>query len=384
MPVPWTMPAQRMRRLLPAVLAVVLLPALAGCLGGQQRTEWAYDDAGLDALAATGRTGRGVTIAVLDTGINTRHPSLDHLVDDDPANGQLVAFRDFLGNAIGPNEAFDDAGHGSHVVGILAARGSSTKDKLVYGGIDLKGGAPDALFVVGRVCDELCDAAILPDAVRWAVDQGADVISMSLGGQFSLGDLPQTVALQQAIDEAVDAGVVVVASAGNRGEDPSSEDVESPADMPGVIAVGAIGSDGRVAPFSSRGSASENQCRVSTTPLPPVPVPGLPSTSTVTGRCHPDQKPELVAPGVDILSAWSGGDYVRASGTSQATPFVTAAIALLLQDRADLASRADVEALKEALVRSAAPVEGQTLPHDVAAGYGRLDAAAALRAYGVA
>ena len=370
-----------MRRLLPAVLLLVLAPALSGCLGGQERTEWAYDDAGIDALAATGRSGSGVTIAVLDTGINVRHPSLDHLVDDDPGNGQLVAFRDFLGNAMGVNEAFDDAGHGSHVVGIMAARGSSTKDKLVYGGIDLMGAAPRAQYVVGRVCDELCDAAILPDAIRWAVAQDADVISLSLGGQFNLSDLPQTMALQAAVDEALDAGVVVVASAGNRGEDPQSADVESPADIAGVIAVGAIDREGRVAPFSSRGDPQSNECRAPPVPLPPVPIPTLPPLTPFLGRCEPNQKPEIVAPGVDILSAWSGESYVRASGTSQATPFVTATIALLLEGRADLAGRADVEALKQALVDSAVPVEGQALPHDPAAGYGRLDARAALRVY---
>lgn len=364
-------------RTAPLVALAALLPLLSGCFGAVPRSEWAYDSAGIDALAATGRTGAGVTIAILDTGINTAHPALDHLVDDDRGNGQLVAFRDFLGNAVGVREAFDDAGHGSHVVGILAARGTGGGDGLLAAGIELKGGAPDALYVVGRVCSELCDASVLPAAIDWAVAEGADVISMSLGGHFNLTDTGARLQVEAAVQRALDAGVVVVASAGNQGE--QAPDVESPADIPGVIAVGSIGRDGQVSDFSSRGSADNNVCRP-VPPPPPLPVPRV--LPVVVSRCAPDQKPEIVAPGEDILSAWAGEAYYRASGTSQATPFVTAAIALLLQGRPDLDAAADVRAVKEALVTSAVPVPGQTLPHDDGAGYGALDAAGFLQAYG--
>lgn len=369
-------PGQAMRAIPLLVLALLAAPLLSGCLGAMPRSEWAYDTAGIDALAATGRTGSGVTIALLDTGINTAHPALDHLVDDDRSNGQLVAFRDFLGNAVGVREAFDDAGHGSHVAGILAARGTGGGDGLLAPGIELKGAAPDALYVVGRVCADLCDATVLPQAIDWAVAQGADVISMSLGGQFNLTDSAARIQVEAAVDRALDAGVVVVASAGNQGE--QATDVESPADIPGVIAVGSIGRDGRVSEFSSRGSPENNVCRP-VPPIPPLPIPRL--VPVVVSRCAPDQKPEIVAPGEDILSAWAGDAYYRASGTSQATPFVTAAVALLLQGRPDLDSRDDVTAVKQALVASAQPIEGQALPHDDAAGYGALDAAAFLQAY---
>ena len=370
----------------PAALTAVTLLAvvgLAGCLGGIERTEWAFDDAGIDALAAQGRDGSGITIAILDTGINVDHPALDHLVDADPANGQLVAFRDFVGNANGVREAFDDNGHGSHVAGIISARDSASG---LSDGADLKGAAPRALLVVGRVCEDLCDARLLPEAIRWSVAQGADIISLSLGGHFQFPqDVQLRASVEQAVNEALDAGVVVVAAAGNQGL--SAPDVESPASIEGVIAVGSIGRGGDVSDFSSRGSAQNNTCRQSPVPLPvPVPLPGLGSLPVplpvVLSRCDPNMKPEIVAPGEDIISAWSGKDYYKASGTSQATPFVTAAIALMLQGRSDLSSRAQVDAIKEALVDSARPLEGQALPHDDAAGYGRLDAAAALAAYG--
>lgn len=372
----------RDRRMRTAALAAVAIVAtfLAGCLGSIDRTEWAYDDAGIDALAAAGKDGAGVTIAILDTGINVRHPSLDHLVDRDPGNGQLVAFKDFLGNAEGVREAFDDNGHGSHVAGIIAARDSSSG---LTEGADLKGAAPRAQLVVGRVCAELCDARLLPEAVSWAVAEGADIISLSLGGHFSIQDTRQRLTLEQAVNDALDAGVVIVAAAGNQGL--SAPDVESPASIAGVIAVGSIGKGGQVSDFSSRGSPMNNTCRQSPVPLPvPIPLPpGLPNPLPVTlSRCDPDMKPEVVAPGEEIISAWAGKDYYKASGTSQATPFVTATVALMLQGHSDLTSRAQVEAVKLALVESTQPVEGQALPHDDGAGYGRLDAKAALAAYG--
>lgn len=365
-----------------AVVAALLAPLAAGCLGGIDRTEWAYDDAGIDAAAATGRTGAGVTIAILDTGINTRHPALDHLVDDDPDNGQLVAFKDFLGTASTVREAFDDEGHGSHVAGIISARSTAT----TFSGVDLKGAAPRANLVVGRVCADLCDASLLPAAITWAVEQGADVISLSLGGHFNITDTQQRLAVEQAVNEALDAGVVLVAAAGNQGI--NAPDVESPASIPGVIAVGSVGKTGQVSDFSSRGSAFNNTCRQLPVPLPvPLPPSQLPNLLPLTlSRCDPDMKPEVVAPGEDIVSAWREEDgeqaYYRASGTSQATPFVTAAVALMLQGHSDLTSRSQVEAVKQALVDGAVPLAGQVLPHDDAAGYGKLDALASLKAYG--
>ncbi len=368
----------RLAPLAPTLALAVLL--LSGCLGGIDRTEWAFDDAGIDAVAATGRDGRGVTIAILDTGVNVQHPALDHLVDTDPNNGQLVAFRDFIGNADGVREAFDENGHGSHVVGIIAARDSTSG---LSDGADLKGAAPRAQIIVGRVCAELCDASLLPAAIQWAVDEGADVISMSLGGHFALVDSRQRIAVEAAVNDAIDRGVVVVAAAGNQGM--GAPDVESPANIQGVIAVGSVGKDGQVSDFSSRGSAQNNTCRQPPVPLPvPVPIPpSLPSLLPVTlSRCDPDMKPEVVAPGEDIVSAWAGKGYYKASGTSQAAPFVTATVALMLQGHSPLSTRAQVEAVKEALVDSAKPLDGQALPHDDGAGYGRLDALAALNAYG--
>jgi serine protease AprX len=377
------------RTLMAMAAAILLLPALSGCVvGGQARTEWAFDITELSAAAAAGHTGQGVTVAILDTGINVRHNALKHLADGRMDNGELVAFEDYVNGHSGVANAYDDEGHGSHVSGIIAAEGSSLTDKITYGGISLLGGAPHVRLVVAKVCSAptegqpqgSCNVDAIPQAINWAVDQHARIISLSLGSEGAVRLLakasPQEQALQKAVSDAVAKGVVVVAAAGNAG--PDNTDVSTPADIPEVLSVGAIQSDGTVWSNSSRGDDAGNPCRPTTSP-PPLPIP-LQQT-TVPGRCDPDKKPELVAPGVDILSAWTGDLYVRARGTSQATPFVTAAVALLLEGRPPLAGRDAVLHLKQVLEQTARPAPDQSLPHDRAAGYGIVQAMRALDAY---
>lgn len=361
-------------RWVPVLLLLSL--SLAGCLGGEARTEWAYTMTGLKDAYEDGARGKGVVVAVLDTGINVDHPSLDHLVDGSNGNGELIAYRDFLGSDREVADAQDTNGHGTHVIGIMSARGSSFGDKLVNGGVDLLGASPGIQLAVARVCnDDGCDPEILDDAVRWAIGRGADVISLSLGG-IELGILDGLAApdqqrlqnaIRDAINDAIDRGIVVVAAAGNE-QDDGATDVAFPATIEGVIAVGAVNENGRVAPFSNHGDSQANQCTG--------------GSFINSGRCHPHMKPEVMAPGVGILSAWSGDAYVRADGTSQATPFVTSVAALMIESAGPLDSRADVNLLKRALMDTASPVEGQSMPHDDAAGYGIVQADRAIKAFG--
>ncbi|MES2154863.1 MAG: S8 family serine peptidase [bacterium] len=356
-------------RALALALLVVVVP-LSGCFGGEARTEWAFDVTQLSTLADMGRSGSGVVVAILDTGINPNHVALSHLFDGDRGNGEVIEFKDYVNHRDGVGNAYDDDGHGSHVAGIIAASGSSLGDKISYSGIDLLGGAPGVTLVIAKVCGPgSCNSQAIPDAINWAVSKHAQIISMSFGGDAALGVLGLNQdAMTQALNGAIAKGIVAVAAAGNTG--PSNDDVSEPADIPDVIGVGAIQEDGTVWTNSSRGSPMANRCQ-------PSPIPVLPSA----GRCDPSKKPELVAPGVDILSSWTDDKYVRATGTSQATPFVTSAIALLLQGRAPLHNADDVRHLKTVLEQTARPVPGQTLPHDDAAGYGLLQAKAAYDAY---
>lgn len=345
----------------PILLAsILLLVGLAGCLG-EARTEWAYDVTQLNDI---NKTGKGIRIGVLDTGINVDHNSMDHLVNGDKDDGELMGFRDFIGGLSGVEHAYDDNGHGTHVVGIMAARGSSAGDRFLYGGIDLMGASPEARFFVAKVCDtDGCPDAAIANGLDWMAANNVDVVSMSLGGEkfpITIGDQVRT-----AVNALIDDGIVVVASAGNDG--PNNQDVDEPADIEGVIAVGAIQKDETVWRGSSRGdNGGNNACRGS--------VFGTP-----IGRCNPHMKPEISAPGVEILSAWVDGSYVKATGTSQAAPFVASAVALMLQGQPQLQNRADVYEVKLALAESARlPVSGE---HDAGFGYGILQAKDAIALY---
>lgn len=320
------------------VVAILVAVASTGCLQldpSPGRTAWAYAATGLDALGDRGLDGSGVRVAIVDTGIDGDHPAL--------RGANVVAWLDVTD---GRPDPYDPVGHGTHVAGIVAAQGR------------LRGGAPGVDLIVAKVFDQegRSDDLTVARGIDFAVEQGADVIGLSLGG----GTFPLLgTATEDAARAAIRRGIVVVAAAGNEG--PGNADVSSPAMVAGVIAVAAADRDREVADFSSRGSRSAGLLG----PLGPA-------------RTAPDEKPEVSAPGVDIAGAWQRGRYATASGTSQAVPFVVSALALILQDRpaADPQDAAGVERLKDALMRTAAPMPGAQRPHDVAAGYGFLDAVA--------
>jgi len=251
---------------------------------------WAYQD-------ASGRSvkGTGVVVAIVDTGVDYSHPDL--------GGGYGPSFRviggyDFVNDDSDP---MDDNGHGTHVAGIVAASGGMT------------GVAPDAKILAykvlgsdgyGRMSDVILgiEAAMDPNGDSDTSDH-ADIVSMSLGAEGSVDD-----PVCMAVENAIEAGVVVVVAAGNDG--PSLGTVSSPGLAPDAITVGAIDSAGALASFSSRGT--------------------LPELSV---------KPEVSAPGVSIVSTVpksnaqrsSPSGYLSMSGTSMAAPHAAGAAALLLQ-----------------------------------------------------
>jgi subtilisin family serine protease len=176
---------------------------------------------------------------------------------------------------------------------------------------------------------------------------GADVISLSLGGESRPIIGTRT---EDAVNRAMDLGILVVASAGNDGQSDDG-DVESPASVARVIAVGAVDSRGLIAPFSSMGATSGG--------LPPIP------------RQDPNKKPEVVAPGVQIATLLNADAYARVSGTSPATALVSGIVALLLQSHPGYRHNpTGVGPFKDALRVGALRVEGQSVPHDPHYGYG--------------
>lgn len=237
-------------------------------------------------------TGAGVTVAVIDSGVDSGHPQL---------RGRVERGADLLDP--GGDGTVDCAEHGTAVAGIVAA--------VPRRGAGLRGLAPEARIMPVRVSERRLDddgddrtvtATQFAQAVRWAVRHGADVLNLSV---VLYEDHP---AVRAAIQFAVDRDVVVVAAVGNRHRD--GDPTPYPAAYPGVLGVGAIGPDGARADFSQVG--------------PYV---------------------DVVAPGVEVLTAVPGGGHRLRSGTSYAVPFVSATAALLREYRPDLSARQVMERL---------------------------------------
>src|SRR2546428_9735471 len=303
------------------------------------RSDWAFAMTGARDLNARGLTGKGVTVCLLDSGIDALHPDFAHL--------HLVAWKDFVNLRADP---YDDNGHGTAMAGLIVASGS------------LHGVAPDVSLIVAKVINSagFGSSAAVADGIRMCADpfgdgtRGADIISVSLGSKaplFVATDV--TVAAQWALDR----GVFLVGSAGNDGGMFDDGDVENPAVVSLAIAVGAVDASSRIAPFSSIGSRAN--------------------------RAQPHPQPEVTAPGVQLISTAPGAHYVTTTGTSGATAVATGIVALLLQAHPELrpgrsVGSANVLTLKWALARSASTAPGQAIPHDSYYGYGVIDGLRAL------
>ncbi len=286
------------------------------------------------------------SVAVVDTGVSLWHPELSGriMAGYDTVNigmGQIGADLFLVGDSRGPDFlASDCTGHGSHVAGIIGARGLRMARGVAGYSLVLPMRALAAARIRGHAGNKLLGIGGLFDidlGLKLAVDMGADVINMSFGTVQSDVDPEGPLPHRAVVQYAERCGCVLVAAAGNLG----TTEVHYPAAHPEVIAVGSVNGHGRRSGFSSYGAH-------------------------VT----------LTAPGENVLSLGMSG-YAVSTGTSQSAPFVSATAALLLS-RARRAGRAlrpgEVRAL---LAHSAAPLgPGGFSPET---GYGLLDAAAALR-----
>ena len=290
-----------------------------------------------------GLNGEGVVICVVDSGIDLSHPDLSDLV-----------LKGWLDSVNGLDEPYDDEGHGTAMSGIIVADGG------------LKGVSRGVELLVAKAIDDegQGDSSSVANSVDWCVQQGADIISLSLGGGQSIGSgFFTTDELGQSVDEALDSGVFVIASAGNDGEDDDG-DVGSPGSIEDVICVGGVTRTGDIWSGSSEG---DNDGRLWPNPILP--------------RNNPDKKPEMVAPGheVPVLMASGVGNsgwWGWSSGTSAATAWVSGSLALLLQEDSSLqrensSGRESIEAVKEAITQYSQMMDGQD-SHDDHYGYGHL------------
>jgi serine protease AprX len=298
---------------------------------------------GVSNQSLSGLNGDGVVLCVVDSGIDLSHPDLGDLV-----------LKGWLDSVNGIDEPYDDEGHGTAMSGIIVANGGL---KGISRGVDL---------LVAKAIDNegQGDASSVANSVDWCVQQGADIISLSLGGGQSFGSgFFTTDELEQSVDEALDSGVFVIASAGNDGEDDDG-DVGSPGSVEDVICVGGISRTGGIWAGSSEG---DNDGRLWPNPILP--------------RNNPDKKPEIVAPGheVPVLMASGVGNsgwWGWSSGTSAATAWVSGSLALLLQDDPELqrensSGRESIEGVKVAITQASQMMDGQD-SHDDHYGYGHL------------
>lgn len=276
----------------------------------------------------SGYDGKGVKVAVLDTGYDAQHPDLAK---------QVIGSQSFIPE----QEVQDGHGHGTHTASTVAGLGTASDGKR-------KGVAPGAQLLIGKVLDNsgsgLDSEAIA--GMEWAVQQGAKVVSMSLGGMPSDGTDP----MSEAVDRlSATSDALFVIATGNSG---AEETVGTPGAAAAALTVGAVDRDDNLASFSSRG-------------------PRLGDGA---------MKPEVTGPGVEIVAARAAGTeqghelgeyYTAMSGTSMATPHVAGAAAILAQRHPEWTG----EQLKAALATTAVPSKGAT---PVQQGLGRVDIPKAL------
>src|SRR4051812_6120270 len=271
----------------------------------------AWDALGLGAFRGT----PGVKVGIVDTGIDATHEDLA---------GKVASCATSTDGTIATGACDDDEGHGTHVSGTMGA--------LANNGVGLAGVAFSSPLVVCKAlsADGSGSDADVAACIRWAHDQGAKVISMSLGGATASRTI--AAATRYAWENGGRGGSVLVAAAGNDG----TTAVEYPAGRPEVVSVGAVDGDDALAPFSNR-----------------------------------NDDVELTAPGVDVLSTLPGNRYATESGTSMATPHVSGAAALLW----DAPPRSTASSIRSSL--DASVVDLGEPGRDPQFGFGRVDLAPA-------
>lgn len=277
-----------------------------------------------------GYTGKGVVVAIIDTGVNYDHLDLkDHLWKD--ASNSYPGYN-FLNPGTAPS---DDKGHGTHCAGVVGGDGTSGTTT---------GIAPDATLMCLKVNSSTVNAQLstVVAAVEYAVEKGADVISISKNG-WANNDAHIT--FRNLFNTTLNAGIITVVSAGNYRADLSTDfpvpgNVMAPANCPppwlhpdqtliggvsGVMCIGSVGYDNNIAAFSSQG------------PVTWEGVSGYNDYAYNNGASMGLIRPDLVAPGENIVTlSNTNNGTVTTMGTSISTPIVAGVVALMLEKNPDL------------------------------------------------
>jgi subtilisin family serine protease len=248
-------------------------------LGDYQFPVWGFNKIQLQHANRAGLTGKGVKVAVIDTGISMSHKDL-----------KVKEGYNFLNYS---SNYEDDNGHGSHVAGILAGQAPLQSD-------GMRGVAPGADLYIAKVMDERGSGrhSTIIEAIEWAIEKNVDIINLSIGGQIP------SEGLTKALAEASSEGITMVGAAGNRGREAGITNIDYPARDKNVIGTAATTYNDERALFSIAGSGVE-----------------------------------IAAPGVSIYSTSAGGSYEVNSGTSMAAPMVSGMLAIMKEAQPRLSSQ---------------------------------------------
>ncbi len=319
-----------------------------------------------EVWSGLGLTGRGVIVADIDSGSCYDHPDivnnvwinpgedLDHdgvVMDASDMNGVDDDGNGFVDDLIGwnfevnSNDPRDTAsGHGSHTTGTVAGDGTQGTQT---------GVAPGAKMMIVKVGLSLSDEVDVWNGMQYAAENGADLITMSLGWQHSWN--PDRATWRRNSETTIAMGTIMIVAAGNEGGGAEPDNVRTPGDVPKVITIGATDPNDAAAYFTSLGP-------VTWTDVPeygdyPYP-PGL-------------IKPDVAAPGTDTVSLNYCDGYTTMSGTSMATPHVAGAAALMLEGDPYLTRDEMAAILEQTAIELGPPGKDNTF------GSGRVDAYAA-------
>ena len=268
----------------------------------QSKLTWGLRELKVDRLWAQGLTGKGIRIGHLDTGVDATHPAL---------KGRVAAFAewDVLGRRVEGAQPHDSDQHGTHTAGIIA--GKAVGKRAI-------GVAPECELYSGLVIEGGQVLARVLGGMEWLLENNVKILSMSLGWR---GYDPSFLVIARRLRQQ---GMLPIFAIGNEGVGTS----RSPGNYPETLSVGAIGRDRKVAAFSA---------------------------SVRFNRDRDPQQPDVVAPGVGIISAKPGGGYQSMDGTSMATPHVAGVAALLWQAKPD----ATADQIELVIRQTCAKLEGE-------------------------
>lgn len=288
----------------------------------------------LDAIGMSNvnYSGKGIKLAIMDTGISV-HPDL--FIDGNPSKSRIIASKNFTyekGISI-KDYAYDSYGHGTHCAGIAGGNG------IISDG-EFRGVAPEVEIINAKISNSsgTIEESDVIAAIQWCIEIGVQIISMSFGDDISEVWNVETLAIQKAVE----AGIVVVTSAGNSG--PNFYTAGTPGTGLYSISVGATDINNHVASFSSVGPSFSNQIG------PDICAPGVNIISTDSLNSILSLDYTYASPLIDIQDQFG---YIPLSGTSMSCPMVAGAVAILLEAFPD----SSPESIRNALIMGSSIIE---------------------------